>query len=257
MFKTHHPLYRLWKQMIRRCHCENDASFHHYGGRGIRVCDRWHESFDDFCSDMGTRPTAKHKLERLDNDLGYEPGNVIWATQREQTRNQRRTHWIEWKGKTQSMSDWADELGMSYYVIRRRLGMGWSVESAFSTPVVPGAKVAKTVSQGKMLTFNGKTQCVLHWSKELGISYGALKDRLGKLGWSVEKALSTIEPQKGGGSNKGVLLNKHGYWTPSVIAKLGTCKDSVIANELGITARAVANRRAAMGIASYRSALKQ
>lgn len=86
---THRAEYQCWFNMIDRCLNEGHANFAHYGGRGVRVCDRWAESFENFLDDMGPRPSRHHSLDRVDNDGHYEPRNCRWATRREQRLNQR------------------------------------------------------------------------------------------------------------------------------------------------------------------------
>jgi len=77
--------------MIKRCTNPNIRFYEDYGGRGITVCDRWLWSYEAFILDVGRKPSSKHTLDRVDNDRGYEPGNVRWATQSEQLRNRRTT----------------------------------------------------------------------------------------------------------------------------------------------------------------------
>lgn len=126
------PEYNSWCQMRYRCYRQSRPDFRHYGGRGIVVCDRWRESFQAFFDDMGRRPSPRHSLDRIDCDGDYCPSNCRWSTQREQTRNQRRTHWITYGGQTKCMADWAEERGMSYTKLRRRLNLGWSAERALT-----------------------------------------------------------------------------------------------------------------------------
>lgn len=81
------PEYEVWKGMLARCSNPSHKSFHRYGGRGIRVCDEWASSFDAFLAYMGCRPSPELTVERIENDGNYEPGNVKWATRKEQRAN--------------------------------------------------------------------------------------------------------------------------------------------------------------------------
>lgn len=111
-------LYKLWKSAKHRC---RDSSQPNYGGRGIQMCQEWQESFLAFKDAMGPRPSREMTLERMDNNKGYEPGNVCWATRKEQANNVRRNVMVSAFGKTQTIAEWADEKGLNYQTLRRRI----------------------------------------------------------------------------------------------------------------------------------------
>lgn len=85
------PEYRAWYQMVYRCTNPKFPQWKDYGGRGIKVCDAWRYSFTTFLKDVGPKPSSKHSIDRIDNEGNYEPGNVRWATRKEQNSNQRRS----------------------------------------------------------------------------------------------------------------------------------------------------------------------
>lgn len=106
--------YNVWIQMRRRCRERKG-----YVDRGITVCDRWEESFENFLADMGAKPDD-HQIDRIDNDRGYEPSNCRWATPKENSNNRRNTWRIEFDGRTQTAAQWADELGVNRQTIIHR-----------------------------------------------------------------------------------------------------------------------------------------
>lgn len=124
--------YKAWMSMKGRCLNPNYPNFHNYGGRGIRVCERW-MSFDAFFEDMGECMSGL-SLDRKENDGNYEPGNCRWTDNSTQQNNKRNTRKISAFGKTQTLSEWSIEVGLDPDFIRNRLSRGWGVEEALSIP---------------------------------------------------------------------------------------------------------------------------
>lgn len=127
------PLYSVWLGMIGRTTYASDPTYARYGGRGIRVCERW-RTFANFFADMSPTYEKGLSIDRIDNDGNYEPGNCRWATDREQQRNKGNNHVIEWRGEARVLADWVDVTGIHESTIRRRLERGWSVERALTAP---------------------------------------------------------------------------------------------------------------------------
>lgn len=163
-YRTHLVERSALKNAIHRCHNENTIAYKNYGARGIRVCDEWRyqtSGFQSFLDEVGPRPSAKHSLDRINNDGHYEPGNVWWAPDRKTQQNNRRpskgvrevndygfplgrskrdttgnggsvSPMLPHKGRVETLCDWAFELGMNPATIRQRLQRGLSVAEALN-----------------------------------------------------------------------------------------------------------------------------
>jgi len=128
--------YRSRISMKRRCYDKKPTRYSEWGGRGIRVCARWKSDFSAFLEDMGPKPSSSHSIERRDNDTDYCPDNCFWATPKEQARNTRRSRHLTFNGRTMTMAEWAEEIGIHSNTIRARLDVnGWSVEDALTIPL--------------------------------------------------------------------------------------------------------------------------
>lgn len=121
-----------WRNMISRCYNPKNKGYPRYGGRGIRVCSEWRESFTAFFRDMGPCPAGR-SLERKNNDLDYIKDNCRWATPQEQANNRRTNRIIKWQGKSATLAEWARNLGIRYSRLQSRLDDGWPLEMAFQT----------------------------------------------------------------------------------------------------------------------------
>ena len=125
--------YQSWKSMKGRCNRKTDKSYNRYGGRGIKVCDEWINSFEKFYKDVGSPPSKNHTLGRIDNNGNYEYGNVRWETRSEQNRNKVNNVNITHNDETHIATDWANMLGISANTIIFRYHRGLPFKQVLST----------------------------------------------------------------------------------------------------------------------------
>ena len=125
------PEYKTWSGMTKRCLNKKHKKYPDYGGRGISVCPRWLESFENFLEDMGIRPSSKHSIDRIDVNGNYEPNNCRWATTLEQAHNKRNNVFYEYEDKRQVLADWAREFGTCPSNINRFFKRGFDFSDVY------------------------------------------------------------------------------------------------------------------------------
>lgn len=124
--------HNAWKSAKGRCYNQKNSMYKNYGARGITMCDEWKNDFSKFYEHVGPRPSDKHSLDRIDNNRGYEPGNVRWANDFEQASNRRTNRKFTICCQTHHMREWARIFGSSYKLVHERLTYGWPIEKALS-----------------------------------------------------------------------------------------------------------------------------
>lgn len=188
--------YQTWLSMIYRCYNVDHASYPNYGGRGIKVCDRWKNSFENFIADKGERPEG-YSLDRIDNDGNYEPSNCRWSTRLEQANNKRNNRFIEINGKTLTVAQWSDETGIPRSTISRRLNeMNMPPEQALDLYNIEKNQNGDTSENPKyvknkhtvFVEYAGIKDSVYGWSKSLGISIRTIQQRI-DLGYPIKWVL--------------------------------------------------------------------
>jgi len=123
--------------MNQRCHNPKNKDYPNYGGRGIFVCDLWRESYEAFMMYIGKKPTPAHTIERLDVNVGYQPGNVTWATRDERARNKRNNVRVTINKVTKTVVEWTEDplCGVPLKTIYKRIERGWDPREAVLSPV--------------------------------------------------------------------------------------------------------------------------
>ena len=130
--KVRTPEYAVWHSMWQRCTNLKNAKYESYKDRAPP--EKW-RAFQVFFADMGPRPSAKHSIERVDNDKPYGPDNCVWATSKDQSRNKSTNVKIEYQGRTKCVTAWAEEFKIKRTTLDSRLKAGWSIEKALNTKV--------------------------------------------------------------------------------------------------------------------------
>jgi hypothetical protein len=137
------PEYTVWRSMMGRCYNAKARHYKDYGGRGIAVCDQWRRSFVEFMLHVGIRPSPHHSLDRINNNRGYEPGNVRWATHKQQQNNRRNTRRFDYKGEHLTIRELSAVCGIKYQTLYSRLNRdGWAINDATTVP--PTRRTSKT-----------------------------------------------------------------------------------------------------------------
>ena len=183
------PEYKSWQHMLSRCYTETDHKYPIYGGRGIKVCDHWRNSFENFLGDMGKKPASSglakdhYTLGRIDNDKDYCPENCRWELPQQQADNRSMCKKITIDGITLNRQQWATKLGIKYDTVMSRVARGLDDITALTAPVIKKVFVPA-------VTIDGVTLSPLQWSIRLGIRPNAVRKRI-RRGWSAYDAITT------------------------------------------------------------------
>lgn len=176
--------YRSWSHMLDRCYNPKDKRYPDYGGRGIRVCDRWAASFENFLADMGEKPAGR-TIDRIENNIGYQPGNCRWATAAEQANNRRSNIVLRVDGMPSRIADVSDKLGLSYETMRRRIQY---------SKMTDDKKYSNEKIKRITLSHDGLSMSIKEWSARTGVAAHTIDTRL-RRGKTVAEALAPIKPQ--------------------------------------------------------------
>jgi hypothetical protein len=208
MFKTHgmssSPHFRRWRNMMGRCYDPTDDAYKNYGGRGIKVCDRWHD-VRNFISELPDGYQRGLEIDRINNDGNYEPGNVKWSTRVENCTNRRTARKITFDGRIQTLSQWGEEKGLARATLVYRLDyLNWSIERALTEPAAGSAENMRRIQSLrwaghtkkaapkplviKTFMFNGRLQTIREISQYTGIPIELLRKRLCERNWPIDKA---------------------------------------------------------------------
>lgn len=188
--------YNVWQAMKSRCNNISDSQYRNYGGRGIKVCDRWLgiDGYTNFFKDLGKRPNAVdsngkslYSIDRIDVNGNYEPSNCRWATRVEQANNMRTNRKILHKGENRTVSEWSSIFGIDKNLIYERLNRGWDVEKAITAK----PDNARNRQDNVWLELDGETMILADWSRKVGIPGKTISRRIKEFGWSVREALTT------------------------------------------------------------------
>lgn len=187
--------YSSWSEMRRRCYNEKCKDYPRYHAKGIIVCDRWKDSFENFLEDMGKCPEG-YTLDRIDNNGIYEPSNCRWADQYTQTANRGEfNHAFTYNGKTMVLKAWSRELNIPYETLRSRIIYhGLSFEQAISED-----------PYNKKFELNGEKKYLKEWCEIYNTDFKIVNNRIFKHHWDLERALTQPIRRKSK-KNKDIVL---------------------------------------------------
>ncbi len=183
--------YKAWSQAKNRCYNSNAPQYKDYGGRGIKMCDRWLNNPELFFVDMKANPTnnsVRYTLERIDVNGDYSPENCKWADYTEQANNKRTNCIIEFNNQSHTLMEWSRITGLKRETIKDRLNYGWSIEDALTKTA--GQPTGK---EGRKLQLNDEIHTIKEWCSITSLTKNQINSRL-RLGWSVEQTLTTKLP---------------------------------------------------------------
>lgn len=153
MSKTHGlsktRLYSIWKNIHSRCLNKNNPGYQNYGGRGITLCDEWHDYKNFYQWSMSNGYKDDLTIDRIDVNGSYEPSNCRWTSKKMQGNNKRNNYYIEYNGETKTLMEWAECLHMNYDKLKYRIYHNWSIEDAFSQDN-RGKKMVRCIETGEM-----------------------------------------------------------------------------------------------------------
>lgn len=175
---TRSPEYKAWQGLKDRCYNKDAFQYPGYGGRGIVVCERWLQSFENFLEDMGFRPGAGYSIDRKDNNGNYEPTNCRWVTAETQANNKRTNRYYKFDDGYHTLSQISRKLKVSPATLDARLRYGMSPEEAFTKKF-----------HRKRVFVNGEEMSLIQFSKKFNVSYSKVYRHLVVLGKPVEDLL--------------------------------------------------------------------
>jgi hypothetical protein len=179
------PEYQSWRGMLERCSNPKNIHWHIYGGKGIKVCDRWIGNLLAFFEDMGHRPEGM-SLDRIDSNGNYCPENCRWADADTQAFNTCTTRQITFEGETLSLNRMAEKYGHGEATVRYRLDQGWSIKEALLLEVGDQRIFNKNA---KLIEYDGKFLTIKEHAERWGLNLGTVRTRLTR-GYSIERVFS-------------------------------------------------------------------
>lgn len=187
---NHHILYSTWIGMKYRCFNINSKCYDCYGGRGIKVCKKWINSFESFYKWAMENGWAEGlTLERLGNNKDYSPKNCVWADRKTQSRNTRRNHIIEAFGEAKCLAEWVEDerCVVNYSILVARINRyKWKIEDAITKPTI------------KLYQAFGEEKTLNEWVEDerCKVKYDTLRTRINVYNWDIEKSILTPSRKK-------------------------------------------------------------